>query len=547
MRVGSLTESAELGLALLRRLSTSLADAFTIDEITRATLDTVLLLPDVCRAGIALTSGGGRELRFVSTDEEALASNRVQWCLIDGFSDIPLVDAVSHGRDVYVETVDDLDRRYPSIAVRQRGLGTRSLAALALATETQTVGGLLLSFDHEQDFDLAQRWLHSALAAQVAQAFRKGIALQAQQTTAEQLQRSLMPRSLPDLSGLSLGSHYRSGGLNSDVGGDWYDVIELPDGSTVVALGDVSGKGVAAAVVMGEMRAALRAYALLDPTPSTVLERLDSLVVSGPTEQLVTLAYGVVAPDRRTVSLSLAGHPPPLLAGDDAPVQVLQEGTGSALGVGAGPWPSTTVTLDPGHVLVFYSDGLVRSHRRELHEGIAELAAHLEGLAPRRRQPRELCARLAQLMTDELTDDDVTLLAVGAARAGVLSASVRLPADNLAPRIARRFVRETLGEWETEAETSEAAELCVSELVTNAVIHTGTSAELVAHLDEQFLTMLVRDGGVDGAVEQPPAHEDPMTISGRGLTLVDAVATAWAAEHGADGTTVWFEIERPRR
>ena len=149
-------------------------------------------------------------------------------------------------------------------------------------------------------------------------------------------------------------------------------------------------------------------------------------------------------------------------------------------------------------------------------------------------------------MTDGLTDDDVTLLAVGAAPAGVLSASVRLPADNLAPRIARRFVRETLGGWATEDETLEAAELCVSELVTNAVIHTGTPAELVAHLDDQFLTVLVRDGGVDGAVEQPPAHEDPMMISGRGLTLVDAIATAWAAEHGADGTTVWFEIERPR-
>jgi GAF domain-containing protein len=206
VRVGSLTESAELGLALLRRLSTSLADALTIDEIARATLDIALQLPDVHRAGIALTSGGGRELQFVSTDEEVLAPNRVQWCLIDGFSDVPLVDAVRHGQDVYVDTVDDLDRRYPTIAARQRSLGTQSLAALALATDTQHVGGLLLSFEREQDFDSTQRWLHSALAAQVAQAFRKGLALQAQQTTAEQLQRSLMPRSLPDLAALSLGS-----------------------------------------------------------------------------------------------------------------------------------------------------------------------------------------------------------------------------------------------------------------------------------------------------------------------------------------------------
>jgi anti-sigma regulatory factor (Ser/Thr protein kinase) len=314
-----------------------------------------------------------------------------------------------------------------------------------------------------------------------------------------------------------------------------------------VTLGDVMGKGTEAAIVMSEMRAALRAYAALDPAPSTVLTRLDAFIASQPvSEQLVTVVYGVVSADRTTVTLALAGHPPPLLVTPGKNAEVLREGPGSALGVGAGPWPETTVTLAPGRVLLFYSDGLVESRHRDLFAGIAELASHLEGMPARRCQPRELCARLAQLMTEDDADDDVTLLAVAsAATRGVRRSSVRLPEDATAPRAARRFIRDTLGAWDVESDTVDAAELCASELVTNVVIHTGTAAELTAHLDPGCLTVLVRDGGANGTVQPATGSDDPLTVSGRGLTLVDAMSTAWAAEHGADGTTVWFEIERP--
>ena len=542
----SLTRGAETGWSVLPRLSQSLAEALTADEVARATLTTVLELPGAARAGIALDNGGGRELRFVSTDEDSLTPTRVQWCLIDAFADVPLVDAVRHGEHICAATLDELRTTYPGVAARQSQLGTQSLAALSLSTESERVGGLLLSFDVEQPFGREQRWLLGALAAQVSQALRRGLTYQLQHTTAEQLQRSLMPRSLPDLGGLELGSHYRSGGLSSDVGGDWYDVIPLPDGSVAVALGDVMGKGAEAAIVMSEMRAALRAYAALDASPSVVLSRLDAFITSQPVpEQLVTVAYGVVSADRSTVRLALAGHPPPLLAAPGEKVEVLSEGPGSALGVGAGPWPETTVHLSPGRVLLLYSDGLVESRHRELFVGIAELATHFDGIPARRRQPRELCARLAELMSDEGDDDDVTLLAVSAAAHGVRRTSTRLADDTTAPGQARRFIRATLTGWEVEDDTLDAAELCVSELVTNAVIHTGTSAELTAQLDAECLTVLVRDGGATGSVRRLQEADDVLAVSGRGLGLVDAIATAWAAEHGADGTTVWFEIERP--
>ena len=544
---GSLTESAETGIGLLRRLSAAIADALTADEVVRAALTTALEIGDVERAGIALSSAGGRQLQFVSTDVEALTATRLRWCVIDAFSDVPLVEAVRHGRDVYARTPGELAAGYPGVAARQRELGTQSLVALALITETEQVGGLMLCFGTEQSFDAEQRWFFSAFAAQVTQALRKGLAYQIQHTTAEQLQRSLMPRSLPDLPGLDLGSYYRPGGLNSDVGGDWYDVIDLPDGQTAVVLGDVMGKGTQAAIVMSEIRAALRAYAVLDPSPSTVLSRLDAYVAShAVAEQLVTVAYGVVAADRRTLTYALAGHPPPLLIADGEPAVVLTEGTGSAVGVGAGPWPETTVELGPNALLVLYSDGLVETRHREVYAGITQLAAHVDSIPRRRRQPRDLCSRVAQLMTDDHSADDVTLLAIAVRSAGhTRRAAAPLSADAQAPRAARRFLRDTLGDWGVDEDTVEAAELCVSELVTNAVIHTGASSEVTAQLDPDFLTVTVRDSGGIGAVRRVAAPADPLTVSGRGLGLVEALTTAWSAEHGADGTTVWFEIERP--
>ena len=544
---GSLTEDAETGIALLRRLSAAMADALSVDEVVRAALTTALEISGVERAGIALSSAGGRQLQFVSTDPDALTPTRVRWCLIDAFAEVPLVDVVRHGYDIYGGTAGELAERYPGVAARQRQLGTRGLVALALATETEQVGGLMLCFTEEQAFAAQQRWFLSAFAAQVTQAVRKGLRYQVQHSTAEQLQRSLMPRALPDLPGLDLGSYYRPGGLNADVGGDWYDVIDLPGGHTAVALGDVMGKGTRAAIVMSEIRAALRAYAVLDPSPSSVLSRLDAYVASQAVpEQLVTVAYGVVARDRRVASYALAGHPPPLLVRDGEPTVPLAEGTGSALGVGAGPWPETTVELGPDAALLFYSDGLIENRGRDVYAGIRELARHVDEIPRRRRQPRDLCARVAQLMTEDHADDDVTLLAIAVmSTTRTQRAAAPLPADPRAPGAARRFLRDTLGDWGVDDDTVEAAELCVSELVTNAVIHTGSSSEVTAQLDPDFLMVTVRDNGSVGTVRRLEAPQDPLMISGRGLGLVDALTTAWSAEHGADGTTVWFEIERP--
>jgi serine phosphatase RsbU (regulator of sigma subunit)/anti-sigma regulatory factor (Ser/Thr protein kinase) len=530
-------------VAHLRELAAALGQAATRDDITRCALAAALELPGALRVGLALNRTG-RHLQFLSSDEDRLGPS-LRWCLIDAFAQVPLNDAVRSGEDVYLPTPEALEAAYPEIALRQRSLGTRSLAALSLGTRSDRLGGLLIAFDRPQDFDAQTRGLLGSVAAQVSQALRRERLHDLQPSTPEQLQRSLLPSVLPELQGLAVSAHYQPAGLNADVGGDWYDLFELGDGSVALAVGDVMGKGAEAALLMGEVRTAVRAYALLDATPSVVLSRLDGFV-SAQTErdQLVTVVFGVVSADRRTLTLSVAGHPPPLLVRPDSTPEGLEVGLGPALGFAAGPWADTTVALSARDNVLLYSNGLVDTRRGDPLSGMAELSAALDQLPRRRRSPRDLCARAREAMVGPAGPDDVTMLAVGITPEGTLRARAALPADTTAPGLARRFLDETLATWAVDEDVVMTAQLCVSELVTNAVIHTGTRPEMTVELDDECLTVLVHDHGDEGDGDVAlTAEADPIRVSGRGLTLVDAMSSAWGVQQTPDGTTVWFELE----
>jgi hypothetical protein len=282
-------------LRRLEALSAALGAAVTVDDVARVALDQLLRVEDVVRAGVAVSHGAGRELVFVSSDDDAVGPMGVRWCTIDGLADVPLAQTVRTATPVYLCDEEHLAGEFPDLAARQQRLGTRALASVPMSAAGTCLGGLLISYGEPQEFGVEHRAFLAAFAAQVGQALRRGLAYQVQRSTSEQLQRSLLPHALPELPGLAFGAHYRPGGLNVDVGGDWYDVMTLRDGSVVVVLGDVMGKGLPAAIVMSEVRSATRAYALLDPDPAVVLERLERLITSLPFgDQVVTMLYGVV-------------------------------------------------------------------------------------------------------------------------------------------------------------------------------------------------------------------------------------------------------------
>lgn len=531
-------------LVLLRRLTAALADVLTPDDVVRATFDHVLDVDGVVRGGISTSEGAGRELAFVASDDDSVTSTTVRWCRIDGQADIPVAEAVRTGTTVLLASTEELALRFPHLHDRQVGLGTRRMAALPLMDDVRAVGALLLSFGEPGEFDADEQAFLGAVAAVVAQAMKRALAFQAQRTTSELLQRSLLPEALPDLEGLALGAYYEPGGSGVEVGGDWYDVVPLDDGRVAVALGDVMGKGVPAAVVMGQVRAALRAYALIEPDPAVVLQRLDTLVASlGVPEQIVTVAYAVVSESRESLDIAVAGHPAPLLARPGREPHAVVVPAAPALGLRTGSWETTTVAVPPGSLLLFFSDGLVETRSLQMDEGVEELAQRLADTERRRRHPRELCPRLADAMRRHDSDDDVAMLAVlSTVGMQLLTATAELPADSSASPLARQALAGWLHTWNVDEDVAETAALCLSELVTNAVIHSGTAPKVTAQLDDERLLVAVQDRGNRGTARRTEDHV-PTDISGRGLMLVEALASAWSAEHSADGTTVWFELD----
>jgi putative methionine-R-sulfoxide reductase with GAF domain len=234
-------------------------------------------------------------------------------------------------------------------------------------------------------------------------------ALEENRTATMALQRSLLPGRLPEVSGLGLAARYVPG-AETGLGGDWYDLFVLPGDRLGVVMGDVSGHGLDAAVIMGRLRSALRAYALDCESPAEVLGKLDRKANHFEHGAMATVAYGVIGPDRDSMTLSLAGHLPPVLArpGEPARLVAAQPDPPIGLTIGAPERRTTVVDLSPGTVLALYTDGLVERRDRPVDAGMAQLTE-----AVRAEDPERLCARLmATMIGNRPAQDDVALLAI---------------------------------------------------------------------------------------------------------------------------------------
>ncbi|MET7706266.1 GAF domain-containing SpoIIE family protein phosphatase [Micromonospora sp. NPDC005413] len=226
------------------------------------------------------------------------------------------------------------------------------------------------------------------------------------QATALALQRSLIPTQLPEVPGLEMAGRYVPGHA-SGVGGDWYDVFTLPSGWLGVVMGDVSGHGLQSAVVMGRVRSALRAYALVCDDPAETLTLLDRKVVHFEAGSLTTALYMMISPDASTMHISLAGHPQPVLAVPGGPTTMVPAYIDPPLGTGHRQRHTTTVDFPPDAILVSYTDGLVERRNELLDAGIARLMASIP-LAP----VDAVCQTIMATLDTEHPDDDIALLAI---------------------------------------------------------------------------------------------------------------------------------------
>lgn len=364
---------------------------------------------------------------------------------------------------------------------------------------------------------------------------------------AETLQRSFLPERLPEFPGVSLAARYIPGTAGVEVGGDWYDVFVLTGGHLGVAMGDVVGRGVGAASLMGQLRNALRAYAFEGHEPAAVAERLNRLVQSLNPGQIATVVYLVLEPDTRTVRFTSAGHLPPLLVAPDGAAAFLETGGSPPLGAAAYvPYRESHVTLEPGSTLVVYTDGLVERREEALDEGLERLRRTAAGEPGDPGDPEALCDRVVgELLGDGPAADDAALLVVRDVPLLDERLQLRLPAEPEALSSLRRTLARWLNEAEAGAEESYDLTVACGEACANAIEHAYPpgDAEFEVELarEDGEVTVTVRDFGRWRAARG--AHR------GRGLELMEALVDSVDVTQGPDGTTVRLRhsLRRGRR
>ncbi|MCX4964569.1 PAS domain-containing SpoIIE family protein phosphatase/ATP-binding protein [Streptomyces sp. NBC_00654] len=449
------------------------------------------------------------------------------------------------------------------------GLGfVQSTLAVPMVAHDTVVG--LVQFSRtkgSEPFGERDRVLATELAARAAVCIDNARLYRREHERALILQRSLLPPGDPEAAGLDIACRYLPGNTATEVGGDWFDVIELPGHRTALVVGDVMGRGLRAAVAMGELRTAVRTLALLDLEPAEVLAALDEVArglgtpgTSGsgrgggaqwPSRAahksreadlsevyLATCVYAVYDPVTRRATFANAGHLPPVVAEPGRPAAMLDVPPGMPLGVGGEPFEEVEVELKEGALLALYTDGLVESRDHPLDEG---LQAFREALTAPGQALEDVCDHVLSTLDTRHGEDDIALLM---ARIQGLPVDAvgdwRLPPEPRSVGRARELARSQLLAWDLD-DLVDTTELLVSELVTNALRY-GEGEIRVRLLRDRTLVCEVWDAGL---VQPRRRRARDTDEGGRGLQLVGLLSAAWGSRRTPRGKTVWFELPLP--
>ncbi|MBD0708817.1 MULTISPECIES: SpoIIE family protein phosphatase [unclassified Streptomyces] len=362
--------------------------------------------------------------------------------------------------------------------------------------------------------------------------------------TAVTLQRSLLPQELEQPDDLRIAATYQPGGTDAAVGGDWYDVITLGAGRTALVIGDVMGRGVRAAAVMGQLRTAVRAYARLDLPPHEVLQLLDGLAAEIDASQIATCVYAIHDPNEGKLVYASAGHLPILVRDEDGTVRRAEDPTGPPLGTGGWLHTSGTIALPPGSTAVLYTDGLVERRREDIDEGVAALARALSGASG---TPQVVCDRLLRALGVTADhDDDVAILVVqhpsreGADAELFHNAALDLLGGVEAAPRARAFASGVLSSWRFPVELRDLGVLATSELVGNSLQHGTPPMRLRLRRTDRRLIIEVTDGDEHLPRRRRAETEDE---AGRGISIIATIASSWGSRRTpGGGKAVWCEF-----
>ncbi|MFV5997293.1 SpoIIE family protein phosphatase [Streptomyces sp. NPDC056231] len=321
---------------------------------------------------------------------------------------LPGVEALTSGRPIYFESMQRLASAYPGIPL---GSSVGASAFLPLIASGRPVGSCILGFDQPRGFSPEERTVLTALAGLIAHALSRAQRYDTESAVARGLQNALLPQRLPVLDQVDTAGRYLPGTQGMDIGGDWYDVIETGRGLALV-IGDVQGHGVAAAATMGQLRSAVRAFALSGHDPQEVMCGTNRLLIDLDPGQIASCCYIVLDPATGRTQLVRAGHPQPLLRHPDGTTEVLELPGGVVLGVTPDTtYPVSSLRLPPGAILALYTDGLVEQVGADIDDGIERLRGIIEAAdVPSLAGLADLVIREARREPDR-PDDIAVLLA----------------------------------------------------------------------------------------------------------------------------------------
>ncbi|MEV5604003.1 SpoIIE family protein phosphatase [Streptomyces sp. NPDC052299] len=419
----------------------------------------------------------------------------------------------------------------------------RSLLIVPLKARDVVLGFMvLMRRPGREPFDDMDRTTGAELAARAGLVLDNARMYTYQENVAETLQDSMLPNVSPRMAGCDIATRYLPGTRLGRIGGDWFDSVKLPGSRTALVVGDVMGHGLNSAAMMGQLRTAVLTMATMEMPPAQLLRNLDDLAQRLGEQYLATCLYAVYDPIAGELQIANAGHIPPVLVrAEDGRAELLDLPTGAPIGVGGVAFETATVRVRPGDRLVLCTDGLVEVRGQDIGAGLAALCASAAHPAASMDDACDTIIRA--LNTGDGRKDDVALLM--ARLNGIPDEDVaewQLALDPREVSRARRLVRGRLLDWELP-DAVEAAELMVSELVTNAYKHGRTH-----HIG---LRLVRTDALLCEVSDDEPAPASLLGVtdsdeSGRGLVVVSSLAREWGTSGTARGKTVWFELALSR-
>lgn len=356
-------------------------------------------------AGLALVDELRSVMRYVSMaplpDEV-----RRKWAEFPLDARVPATDCLRAELPTTYATRSEILEDYPHIDEDLEAAGTKAMATLPLVASGETIGALMVTWSQPHECDEEELRFLQTLAGQAAQALERARMFDRQRSVAATLQQAILPRDLPEAAGVDLVACYEPAETGVDVGGDWYDAFELPDGRLALTVGDVGGHGLDAAGLMGQLRNAARAYAMDDPEPGALVTKLNRLLsVSGQADALLaTIVVAALDPRSGRLRWSSAGHPPPLVVAPNGTSRLLELVHGPPLGAEPAVEYAQAEDEIAGESLLLYTDGLIEHRGRSLTDGLRMLREVAASVAM--ADPKEFCDAIAEQVLPGIERED---------------------------------------------------------------------------------------------------------------------------------------------